>query len=43
MRHSDVPADFDDLLDEVHDLGVLDALCDLVEEDRVPDRIEIFR
>src|ERR1035441_2072952 len=40
LRHPDFARGFDNLLDEMHDLGILDALGDFIQLDRVSDRVE---
>src|SRR5207247_10621155 len=43
LRATNLSANLDDLLPEVHDLWVLDPLGDLIQQHRVPNRVEIAR
>ena len=42
LLHPDLACGLDDLLHEMHDLGVLNALRNLIQQDRVSNRVKIF-
>jgi site-specific DNA recombinase len=43
LRDTELTANLDNLLHEVHDLWVLDSLRDFIQQHRMPDRVEIAR